>query len=143
MNRAITHNWGLAMGSTGTGSFTDYPGSSGKKDGKDGGTGSSGGQGGGQSDKCGKAFSVTLEDVAHYSFYQKHKTTPSVGTKLKIIQKKRILAQDMSTEEIGALPASHNYLAGCLKSGYSYSGSVTQSRVSGTSLVVTVDFAPI
>src|ERR1700694_3556640 len=121
------------MGSSGSGRFSDYPGSSKEKE--------SGGGGAAAGDRCARAFGTSLEDVEHCYYFKKHGTTPSVGTVLHVAHKKRMVAQTDSGEIVGNLPTSFNYLAACLKDGYTYVGQVRTSSVKGPVAVVAVDFA--
>ena len=98
------------MGSSGTGRFSDYSGTPKVESG----SGSSGGSNG--SDKCGEAFTASLEDVASHEYYKNHGTTPAVGTELKVQVKGRVVAI-VGTEAVGSLPTRLNYLAGCLEDG--------------------------
>lgn len=126
------------MGTTGSGRLTDYPGSN--KQGS--GTGSSGNSGGGETDKCGRAFTVILEDIERSSYYINHEDLPEEGARLTIGFEKRIVAVAEDGLTVGNLPTSYNYLAACIKDGYSYIG-----YVSGTTNIpiatVTADFAPV
>lgn len=150
------------MGSSGSGSFSDYSGrkpggSSGGAgsggagsdgDGSGGGGSGGGGSGGGGSgggsgqDRCLRAFSASLEDVGLYPLYTSTGTVPAVGAILTVAQTQRLVAIDPSGVEVGALPTSLNYVAGCMQDGHSYSGVV---RSSSTTPVprVDVDFAPV
>lgn len=127
------------MGSTGSGSFSDYPGSSKPK----GGGGSGTGGPAAPIDRCSRAFHVTLEDVEHCEFFKKHGASPAAGTELRIVHKKRIVAQTAAGEIVGNLPTSHNYLAACLKDGFTYVGNVSASSSGPPVAVVEVDFAAI
>jgi hypothetical protein len=125
------------MGSSGSGRISDYPGSS--SQGKRGGAG--GGNDGPPEDRCARAFSVRLEDVEQSDYYQAHGSIPPVGTQLEVVQRKRLVAQTASGESIGNLPTSHNYLASCLRDGWSYIGTV-QSVASGPPVAtISADFA--
>src|SRR6185437_5263017 len=105
------------MGSSGSGRISDYPGSSQSKSG--------GGKGGGsQDDRCARAFSARLEDVERSDFYQTHGKVPPIGTRLEIVQRKRLVAQTPNGQSVGNLPTSLNYLASCLKDGWSYVGTI-------------------
>ncbi|NIY76117.1 hypothetical protein HED22_10715 [Thalassospira sp. HF15] len=126
------------MGSTGSGSFSDYPGSSGRSGGS--GSGSEDGNGG-QGDRCERAFSIALEDVNHSGYFTSHNTVPPVGTKVVLVHNKRLVAQTTSGDDVGNLPTKMNYLAACMRGGYSYEGEVISSSV-GAVAKVTVDFAP-
>lgn len=108
------------MGSTGSGSFTDYSGSPNPK-----GSGGSGGSGG--ADQCSKAFSCALQEVAQCDYLAQHSVLPPVGTQLRLLLRQRVFAVDASGVTVGALPTSHNYLAACLGSGFDYVGVVTVS----------------
>lgn len=127
------------MGSNGSGRFSDYPGTGG------GNPKRGGGAGGGQppaDDRCARAFSVTLQDVEHSDYYASNSSVPPVGTRLTIGQRKRLVVLDASGASVGNLPTSFNYLADCLKGGFTYAGII--SAVSGgPSAKVTVDFAPV
>jgi len=126
------------MGSSGSGSFTDYSGR--KPSDPKGGSGNSGG-GSGQ-DKCLRAFSASLEDVGLYPFYATTGTVPAIGTTVSVVQAQRLVAIDQNGLEIGALPTALNYIAGCLQDGYSYTGVVSSSSATPVPRV-DVDFAPV
>jgi hypothetical protein len=106
------------MGSSGSGRISDYPGSS--SQGKSGGSAG----GGTPQDRCARAFSARLEDVERSDYYRAHNAVPPVGTQLKIVQQKRLVAQTLNGESVGNLPTSFNYLASCLKDGWSYLGTI-------------------
>lgn len=110
------------MGSTGSGNFSDYP------------------RGQGNDDKCDKAFAVKLEDIEHCDYFKNHSSVPAVGTVLVIAHTKRIVAQTDAGEIVGNLPTSLNYLAGCLRQGYKYTGQIRDSK-NGPVATVTADFA--
>jgi hypothetical protein len=122
------------MGTTGSGKFTDYPGAKKPKKGGENGAGGGG-------DRCAKAFSSALEDVEHCDFFKKHGASPAVGTVLHLAHKKRVVAQTSSGEVVGNLPTSLNYLAGCLRDGYTYVGTVRDSNNGPPVAIVAVDFA--
>jgi hypothetical protein len=122
------------MGSSGSGSFSDYPGS-GKAKG-----GSGGGSGAPPEDRCGKAFSAQLEDVEHHPYFAKHGTPPPVGTELEVAHFKRLVAV-ADGDIVGNLPTKLNYLAACMKDGYHYVGNVIVSKP-GSSIIVKADFVP-
>lgn len=126
------------MGSSGSGHISDYPGSSPK-------TGSGGGGGGGSSpgeDRCARAFSVQLEDIEQSDYFKAHNSTPPIDTELVVVQKKRLVAQTRRGEVVGNLPTNHNYLASCLKDGWSYVGKVSAAKNGPPVASVTADFAP-
>jgi hypothetical protein len=127
------------MGSTGSGRFTDYPGTNKPKD-------AGGNEDGGEAvfgDRCARAFSATLEDVEHCDFFKGHGSSPTVGTVLHAAHKKRVVAQTASGEVVGNLPTSFNYLAACLGDGYTYVGKVRDSSNGPPVAVVAVDFAAV
>lgn len=130
------------MGSTGSGRISDYPGSSSYRPGGGGpGGGGPGGGGPGDSDRCARAFSVNLEDVERSDYYQQHQSVPPVGTQLKVVKHKRIVAETDDGQVVGNIPTSHNYLAACIKNGWSYFGVVRSVSNVPPEAVVTVDFA--
>jgi hypothetical protein len=140
LKKSFFDNRGHFMGSTGSGSFTDYPGTTRVKDKKEQGTG--GGDGGGsQPDRCDKAFSVSLEDIEHCDYFKQHKDVPKLNTQLRIAHKKRVVAETTSGETVGNIPTKLNYLAGCLKEGYTYIGTVRHSSNNASGAVVMADFA--
>lgn len=124
------------MGSTGSGRFTDYSGSK-----KANGKGSKGGQGGGSSgtDRCLQALSCTLEEVSQCEFYATNGKVPAPNTSLKVILDKRLFAINDKGVKVGALPTKYNYLAACMKAGFTYAGLVTTSKISPTP-AITADF---
>ena len=127
------------MGSSGSGRISDYPGSSSK--GSASSTSGSGGSGGGP-DRCAQAIAVILEDIEHCDFYTAVGTVPAPGQQLRIAFKKRIVAETDAGITVGNLPTAYNYLAACLKDGWTYTGTVTASNGSGVVATVSADFAP-
>ena len=93
-----------------------------------------------QMHRCMKAFSAQLEDVEHCAYYAEHGKLPPAGTVLKVAHEKRVVAV-AGDKIVGNLPTKLNYLAACIKDGYTYSGQVTTSK-SGPSIIVSADFAP-
>lgn len=127
------------MGSSGSGRISDYPGSS-----SSGTSGGSAGQGSGDrgaEDRCAKAFSVRLEDVEQSDYYRRHGGGPPVGTQVRVALRKRLVAETADGESIGNLPTPFNYLASCMKAGWSYAGVVRSSTIGPPVAVVSVDFA--
>ncbi|WP_200948547.1 MULTISPECIES: hypothetical protein [unclassified Bradyrhizobium] len=127
------------MGSSGSGRISDYPGSSGK--GSVESTGGGSGSGGG-SDRCAQAFAVSLEDIEHCDFHKTTGAVPAPGQQLRIALKKRVVAETDAGVTVGNLPTTLNYLAGCLKDGWTYTGTITSSNASGAVAKVLADFAP-
>lgn len=127
------------MGSSGSGSFSDYPGTKAKEVEGDG-VGVAGGDSG--VDRCQLAFHTLLQDVGNCDFFAKHSDVPAIGDQLEIVfDGKRVFAVDVNGVKVGALPTSHNYLAGCLAIGVSYVGVVSSSAVSPVP-TVEADFGP-
>lgn len=124
------------MGSSGSGSFSDYSGSNRQS--------SSGGSSGGSSgdDICRRAFSTSLEDVAQYAYFTNTSNVPPAGTILSIVVATRLIAVDQNGVHVGALPTKYNYLLGCMTNGNSYTGLVTFSQA-GSSPRVDVDFTAV
>lgn len=135
MEVRFSHKKGIIMGSTGSGNFTDYTG-----------TTAEGNQTGGTSgqDKCDLAISCSLEDVAQSSFYSSNRNVPAVGSTVVISFKSpRIVAIDTGTgQDCGALPTSFNYLLTCIENGYQYGGIVTNS-VNSLNPLVAIDVGPV
>lgn len=127
------------MGSSGSGHFSDYPGTKAKEVAGDG-AGVAGGASG--VDKCKQAFTTLLEDVSQCGFYSQFKKVPATGAQLGIVfDKKRIFAVDANGAKVGALPTALNYLAGCLASGITYVG-VVKSSAEKPLPIVEADFGP-
>ena len=131
------------MGSTGTGRFSDYPGSS---EGSGSGAGGGGSQGGGKSsDKCESAIGeLPLEEVATCEYFEKSKDVPSVGTEVKLKEELvggRLAVVTNSKEVVGFLPTKYNYLLKCIKKGFTYVGVVLSSN-SGELPTVKIDLGP-
>ncbi|WP_217806074.1 hypothetical protein [Halomonas sp. BC1] len=116
------------MGSSGSGRFSDYPGTKAREvDGN--GTGVAGGTSG--VDKCLQAFQVLLEDVGNSDFYSQFNNVPATGDQLVIrFDKRRVFALDVNGVKVGALPTSFNYLVECMEDGVTYVGVVSSSSVS-------------
>ena len=124
------------MGSTGSGSFSDYPGSRPKDDGK-------GSEGGGASgnDRCERAFASALEEVELCDYFAANGDVPPANTVLTVEQRGRLFAVNESGQSVGALPTGFNYLADCLAAGFTYEGRVVSSASTPVASV-DVDFAP-
>jgi hypothetical protein len=128
------------MGSTGSGRFTDYPRADRQQNSTNGGDGTGRPT---ADDRCTRSFGVVLEDVEHCDFFRDHGGVPAAGTTLRISHRKRITAETSSGEAVGNLPTSHNYLAGCLRDGYTYVGTVRESSNGPPVAIVSVDFAAV
>lgn len=123
------------MGSSGSGSFTDYSGSRPKGGMGEGGGGASG------DDRCGRAFACTLEEVELCEYFLANGGVPAVGTALSIEQRGRLFAVDGNGLSVGALPTRLNYLADCIAAGFTYLGRVTASASTPVA-TVSADFLP-
>jgi len=123
------------MGSSGSGSFSDYSGSPSNSNGSGGGSGGSSG-----TDQCAMAFSTGLEEVGQCDYFTNTGTVPPPGTELSIAIAQRIVALDTNGIVVGALPTRFNYLAACLNEGFNYVGVVQSSSLSPNPQA-TVDFA--
>jgi hypothetical protein len=112
------------MGSSGSGSFGDYPPS-----------GGSGGQkpGGAPDDRCTKELTdIALEEVGLSAYFQVHNSLPKVGDAVTLrsaIKGSRLAVDRTDGVDVGLLPTGYNYLVACMKKGFSYSGEVTSSSV--------------
>jgi len=125
------------MGSSGSGSFSDYSGKT--KQTGDGGGSSGGGSG---NDLCRQAFSVGLEDVGDHELFTTTGAVPPVGSPLSLAHQGRIVALDANGVIVGALPTRFNYLAACLRDGIGYTGVVTLSATAPAPRV-NADFAAV
>jgi len=118
------------MGSSGTGHFSDYSGSSGGSI-KSEGSGTS--KGSGNSNRCENNLNVSLEEVASCNYYRNHDGVPPAQTDVNVISKLiggRIGVQTTTGSElIGYLPTEYNYLRRCMEQGYSYNGTVSSSSL--------------
>jgi hypothetical protein len=121
------------MGSTGSGNFSDYSGSS------PSGGGNSGGSSG--EDRCLRALTASLEDVERCSYFEMHNNVPDVGTEVSISFNQRLIAISNAGLTIGILPTKFNYLKVCMDAGITYSGRVSKSSNDLIS-VVSIDVIP-
>lgn len=121
------------MGSSGSGSFSDY--SQYKSDKKN--------QGGSSGEEiCSKAFSTNLEEIERCDYFEKYKALPDDGTPIKIILKTRLAAVSNDGLVIGYLPTSFNFLVNCMSNGFEYKGNVVSGK-SKPVLSIQIDVAPI
>jgi len=109
------------MGSSGTGRLTDYTGTT-SSDAKHKTGGSSG------EDKCGKAFTTSLEDVERSEYFIKNPGLPPSKTQIEVVFKRPRLVAIANGMVIGNLPTDRNYLKLCLESGYKFPGIVSLVR---------------
>ncbi|MBB5644893.1 hypothetical protein [Pedobacter cryoconitis] len=124
------------MGSTGSGSFTDYPNKKPTNEEKNNG-GTSG------IDKCGTAFSANLEEISRCTYYLKYKKVPSTGSEVLVFfNGYRLSIKTTKGEEVGYLPTKFNYLKLCLEDGFSFSGVISDSRMTPTPSI-SVDIIPV
>ncbi|BCK18396.1 hypothetical protein NMT30_001502 [Vibrio cholerae] len=123
------------MGSTGSGSFTDYT----KAKSIDGSTGGTSGE-----DKCQLSISCILEEVAQSTYYNTNQDVPPAGKTVLIqFMPPRIVAVDATSgKDCGALPTGYNYLLNCIENGYSYAGVVSNSS-NGLNPIIEIDIRPI
>jgi hypothetical protein len=123
------------MGSTGTGNFTDYPGSQGAQPGGGAGGGERSGSGdGGGDDLClAPIAEVALEEVERCAYFTRSGGVPPPGTDVDVLGQlsggRLAVVTAADGEEIGFLPTRLNHLLACLRSGYRYPGEVTASSV--------------
>lgn len=135
------------MGSSGSGSFTDYPGSQGGRPGKGGGSsGSGGGHGGGGGDNCEKKISnLLLEEVANCEYFEKHESVPKAGTQVqvrkKLVHGRVAVETTVNGEVVGYVPTKFNYLRSCMTDGWQYPGKVAEAS-GGQLPKVKVDLSP-
>ncbi|MBQ0088018.1 MAG: hypothetical protein KBT27_01625 [Prevotellaceae bacterium] len=107
------------MGSTGSGTLSDYTRFRGAVKGVTGGED--------LVNKCDRAVATVLEDVETCDYYKKNGHVPAKGTSVIIILKTRLVAVDENGDVIGHLPTEYNYLLECLNDGYQYEGEVSGS----------------
>src|SRR5689334_23189130 len=111
------------MGSTGSGSLTDY--SKRRPTNEKANTGGSSGK-----DECGKAFSSALEDVSRCFYFIDKGNVPRAGTPVSVFfNGVRVSLETSKGEEIGYLPTKYNYLKTCLDAGVKYRGEVMISSL--------------
>lgn len=130
------------MGSSGSGKISDYPGSSGSSTSKKS-SGDGGNKGEPPEDRCAKSFNTTLEDVEQSEYFQKHKVAPPIGTPLEVVFQKRLVARVPEGEIVGNLPTLLNYLAACIKGGWTYLGKIQSVTNKGPVIKIAADFAAV
>ena len=124
------------MGSSGSGSLTDY---SKRKP-----TGSEMNDGGGSGkDACGKGFSTSLEEVSRCFYFINAGTVPPVGAEVTVFfNGVRLSIETAKGEEVGYLPTKYNYIRNCMADGFNYSGVISASSMKPVPSV-TVDIVPV
>jgi hypothetical protein len=136
------------VGSTGTGNFSDYPGSrresAEEQTGAGAGASGSGSDGGG--DPCLTPLGeVRLEEVERCPFYTTASDVPPPGTDVEVLPDlvggRIAVATQGDGQVVGFLPTRLNHLLGCLNNGYRYPGEVTASARVPVA-VVQVQLAP-
>lgn len=125
------------MGSSGSGSFSDYEGyrssdSSAKNE--------QGGYSG--TDICSLAFSTTVDEVSRCEFYRQKKNLPAINTRVIIVFNTRLEVQTEDGLCVGYLPTKYNYLRACMTDGYNYEGVINVSNISPLPHLE-VDIAPV
>lgn len=124
------------MGSTGTGTFSDY-----SRKGPSNPEKNNGGASG--EDRCAIAFSTSLEEISRCFYFLTNNDVPPTNTELIVIFNGiRLAVETLKGEELGYLPTKFNYLKFCMDDGYHYSGAITSSSNSSTPKIV-VDIVPI
>lgn len=127
------------MGSTGSGSFTDYSGFNNKSSKSGGGQGGNGGSSG--QDQCAMAFSTRLDEVATCEFYKTNKDVPAIGSNVIISFNTRLVVLDQYNICIGYLPTKFNYLRACMTDGFTYTGVINESSTTPLP-TISIDIAP-
>ena len=118
-----------AVGSSGTNSFSDYPGSS-RGSRTHGGGGGTGGAGNPEQNECEQPIQTQLEEVATCDYYRGNATLPPVSTPISlrsVLVSGRLGIEDSAGVLIGYLPTALNHLRQCMERGYSFRGHVTST----------------
>jgi hypothetical protein len=117
------------MGSSGGGSFSDYPRGNRNQGGSD-----PAGDGGGREnpDPCASPITnIQLEEVGTGEYFNRHNRVPDPGAIVTL--RPNLLGGRLAVETeglvLGLLPTAHNYLRGCMERGFRYSGAVTSSSM--------------
>lgn len=132
---------GENMGTSGSGSFSDYP--SGKKGSST--TDSTGDGSGINQNSCEKAIGeIDLEEVATLDYFKNHQNVPNIDDEVELSNKLDggrlvVLCNNL---KLGYLPAKYSYLLTCTKEGYSYRGTVIDTTTSPL-VHVQIDLGPI
>ena len=126
------------MGSTGSGSFSDYDNERKKSSNS---TGQESNNGTSGEDPCTKAFSTSLDEVSTCDYYKINKIVPEAGENVKIEFNVRLIAVNEDNIILGYLPTKYNFLRACMEDGFSYSGVVNHSTLTPIPSIE-VDIAP-
>lgn len=123
------------MGSTGSGTFSDYSSRKPKKNGDNNG-------GSSDIDKCGQGFSTVIEEISRCFYFMNAGTVPAVDSEVIVsFNGLRLVVETLLGEEIGYLPTKFNYIKVCLDNKFQYSGSISRSTNAPTPSVI-VDIVP-
>jgi len=124
------------MGSTGTGSFTDYPGSQQTSPAPGQGTGGGADSSGDSSDpRCLAAIErLNLEEVERCAFFAASQAVPPGGTDIRLLRnlvdgRLAVATDEASPVVVGLVPTAFNYLLACMNAGHSYRGEVIASAL--------------
>jgi len=123
------------MGSSGSGSFTDYSDQKPTDINHENG-------GSNRIDRCNLAFATSLQEVSRCRYFEE-RGIPPTGTAviLRFNGIRLVIVETMSGDEIGYLPTSFNYMKNCLDDGFAYSGIVSNNSITPTPHVF-VDMIP-
>ena len=115
------------MGSSGSGTFSDYSRHKPLKN-EDADSGGSSGK-----DRCGQAFESALEEVSRCFYFMNRNSVPLAGTEVKItFNGLRFAIETTLGEELGYLPTGRNYIKVCIDSGFKYIGAVNSASLKPT-----------
>lgn len=129
------------MGTSGSGSFSDYP--SGKKGSSS--TDGSGDGSGTNQNSCEKAIGeIELEEVGSLDYFKTNNRLPNIDNEVFLQPelddgRMVVLCENL---KLGYLPTKYNYLKACMERGFSYGGTVTDSTVTPQPYIQ-IDIAPI
>lgn len=122
------------MGSTGTGSLTDYANHPTKSSNQGGSSGE---------DQCKKSFYTLLEDVQTCSYFMTHGNVPPLGTAGSVVfVNPRFGVQDGNGLILGYLPTKYNYIKTCMSLNIGYAAVVSFSGMAPVPSIG-VDVSPI
>ena len=123
------------MGSTGSGTFSDYQSYGSKKpnESNQGGTG--------VIDQCSIAFSTNLEEVSNCEYFKINNAVPSENASVIIVFDVRLIVKTKEGISLGYLPTKYNYLRACMEDGYGYKGIIASTSLTPIPQI-TIDVAP-